>query len=365
MRRVLGCIAVGVLAGQGMALAQAVPQRLLALSKNDQTMAIIDPVSLKVEARVPVGGNPHEVIASADGKRAYVSNYGNGALNTITVVDLLTHKPLTTIDLGPLYGPHGLTVVGGHPWFTAEREKVINRLDPATNKVDWQLGTGQIGTHMLWVSQDQKHIVTVNVGSSTVSLIQQRAVVSAAEAAKQGYSKVGAQTTRGANGPPMPEWDVAVVKVGTHPEGFDVLHDAAGMPTQVWVANYVEGTISVVDFAKHAVVATIDSGTKTALRLRFTPDGKRALVATDTGHDLVVLDVATRKVIKRIPVGTGGGGIVITPDGARAFVSESPDNVVESIDLKSYAITGKVDVGKNPDGLAWAMPGDPNGGVSP
>jgi len=358
-------LAFTLLLGGLTAAGAQVPTSLLALSKEAQTLSIVDPTSMKVLARIPVGGNPHEVIASSDGKRAYVSNYGNGALNTITVVDLVARKPLTTIELGPLYGPHGLTFVGGHPWFTAEREKVINRLDPTTNRVEWQLGTGQIGTHMLWVSQDQKHIVTVNVGSGTVSLIQQRDVVSAAEAAKQGYSKVGAQTTRGANGPPLPEWDEAVVKVGTHPEGFDVLHDASGNPTQVWVANYVEGTVSIVDFAKHAVVATFDPGVKTALRLRFTPDGKRALVATDTGHDLIVIDVATHKVLKRIPIGTGGGGILITPDGARAFVSSSPDNYVSAIDLKTLTVSGKVDVGKNPDGLAWAAPGDPNGGVSP
>ena len=338
---------------------------LLVLSKADSTLAIVDPGTLKVLARIPVGGNPHEVIASAEGRRAYVSNYGNGALNTITVVDLVARKPFTTIDLGPIYGPHGLTFAGGHPWFTAEREKLIGRIDPATNKVDWLLGTGQVGTHMLWVSQDQRHIVTVNVGSSTISLIQQRPVVSAEEAAKQGYSKVGAQTTRGANGPPAPEWDEAVVKVGTHPEGFDVLHDGAGNPTFIWAANYVEGTISVISFATHSVVGTIAANIPTAQRLRFTPDGKRALVAADTGHDLVVIDVATRKVIKRIPIGTGGGGIVIQPDGARAYVSCSPDNYVTAIDLKTLSVLGKVDVGKNPDGMAWAAPGDPNGGVSP
>ncbi len=361
MRRLMGLLAIALLAGQGMASAQ----QLLALSKGGETVSIVDPASMKVLATIPCGGNPHELIASADGKRAYISNYGNGALNTLTVIDLAARKRLTTIDLGALYGPHGLTFVGGRPWFTAEREKVINRLDPATGKVDWQLGTGQIGTHMLWVSQDQRHIVTVNVGSSTVSLIQQRAVVSAAEAAKQGYSKVGAQSTRGANGPPAPEWDIAVVKVGTHPEGFDVLHNGAGNPTQIWVANYVEGTISIVDFAKHAVVATFDPGVKTALRLRFTPDGKRALVSTDIGHDIVVIDVATHRVLKRIAIGNGGGGILITPDGAHAFAAASPDNYVVAIDLKTLAVTGKVDVGKNPDGLAWAAPGDPNGGVSP
>src|SRR5580704_1539706 len=58
---------------------------LLALSKSDQTLSIVDPTTLTVVERVPAGPDPHEVIASDDGKFAYVSNYGGGAYNTITV----------------------------------------------------------------------------------------------------------------------------------------------------------------------------------------------------------------------------------------------------------------------------------------
>jgi len=39
------------------------------------------------------------------------------------------------------------------------------RLDPAAQRVDWVLGTGQDRTHMIWVSEDEKKIVTANVAS--------------------------------------------------------------------------------------------------------------------------------------------------------------------------------------------------------
>jgi DNA-binding beta-propeller fold protein YncE len=59
--------------------AQKTPSRsLLALSKRNHTLAIVDPDTLHVIARAPVGPDPHEVIASADGKTAYVSIYGGG-----------------------------------------------------------------------------------------------------------------------------------------------------------------------------------------------------------------------------------------------------------------------------------------------
>ena len=41
---------------------------LLALSKGDHVLAIIDPITLKTKTRIPVGDDPHEVIASSDGK---------------------------------------------------------------------------------------------------------------------------------------------------------------------------------------------------------------------------------------------------------------------------------------------------------
>ena len=85
---------------------------LLVLAKRDGMLLIVDPSSLHVIARVPVGNDPHEVIASTDGKTAYASNYGGGAYNTLAVVDLVAQKALPAVDLGPLRGPHGLVFVG-------------------------------------------------------------------------------------------------------------------------------------------------------------------------------------------------------------------------------------------------------------
>ena len=112
---------------------------LLVLSKTDKTLAIVNPANLKIIAKMPSGPDPHEVVASADGKLAFISNYGGGAYNSITVVDLIEQKTLGPVDLGPLRGPHGLMFAAGKVWFTAEAAKVIGSLDPVTRKVDWIL----------------------------------------------------------------------------------------------------------------------------------------------------------------------------------------------------------------------------------
>src|SRR5271168_2015047 len=95
----------------GMGLLHAADS-LLVLSKGDLTLSIVDPATMKVVAKMPSGPDPHEVVASTDGKFAYISNYGGGAYNTITVVDLLAQMTVRMIDLGALHGPHGLDFVG-------------------------------------------------------------------------------------------------------------------------------------------------------------------------------------------------------------------------------------------------------------
>src|SRR5579872_4122737 len=124
---------------------------LLVLNKGDNTLATVDAATLQVKGRVPSGPDPHEVIASADGRLAYISNYnqGNGAASTISVVDLVAQKALQPLDLGALTRPHGLTLAGGKLYFTAEGAKVIGRYDAAGGKIDWVMGTGQNRTHMV------------------------------------------------------------------------------------------------------------------------------------------------------------------------------------------------------------------------
>ena len=211
--------------------AQATPSAsLLVLSKQEHTLATVDAASLQVIAKVPVGNDPHEVIASTNGSTAYVSNFGFGAFNTLAVVDLLAHKPLPSIDLGPLHGPHGLTFIGGKTWFTAEASKSIARYDPATRKVDWILGTGQNRTHMIYVSEDEKRIVTTNVSSGTVSIIDQESIHMPGLPPPPGTSHISDNPE--APGMPSPgnssfrtDWNETVVRVGNGSEGFDVSPD--------------------------------------------------------------------------------------------------------------------------------------------
>jgi YVTN family beta-propeller protein len=328
---------------------------LLVLSKADHTLSVVDPATRHVMARYPSGPDPHEVIASADGRIAYISNYGGGAYNTISVVDLVNKKPLLAIDLGPLRGPHGLFFQGGKLWFTAEGAKAVGSFNPATQKIDWILGTGQDRTHMIFVSPDLKRIVTTNVSSHTVT-IADKIMVRGFGGPPPGGPGPGGAPPGGPGGPPpqgppRPDWQETVVPVGAGSEGFDISPGGA----QIWVANSQDGTISIVDATAKKVIQTLEADVKSANRLKFTLDGKRVLVSSLGGPDLAVFDAATGQSVKRIPIGRGAAGIQIEPDGSRAYVACTPDDYVAVVDLSSLSVIGRIEAGGQPDGLAWTM----------
>src|SRR5213075_2401452 len=157
--------------------AQKPAGRLLVLNKEDAAMVIVDPESGSVLGKVGVGVQPHELVVSTDGKTAFASNYGTGPQpgHTISMIDVAAQKELRRIDVAPLQRPHGLAFAGGKLYFSAEANKKIARYDPASGKVDWEFETGQNGTHMVLPTRDVKTLFTSNIGSDSVSAIQQGA----------------------------------------------------------------------------------------------------------------------------------------------------------------------------------------------
>jgi YVTN family beta-propeller protein len=314
------------------ALRAALAAAILAMAANAQTLlvlnkegslAIVDPATRKVLGRVPTGESPHEVVASTDGKLAFTSNYGGATPgNTISVIDLAAQKELRRVDLGSLRRPHGLDFAGGKLYFTAEVNKLIARYDPAANQIDWLLGTGQNTTHMVLVSKDLSQIFTSNIGSDSVSMIE----------------SAGVQN-----------WNETVIPVGKGPEGFDRSPDGK----QIWAANSRDGSVSVIDVFSKRVLHTFSVQTRRSNRLKFTPDGRLVLISDLDGGDLVVLEYATRKQLKRIKLGRSPAGILVEPDSSRAYAAVNGDDFVAVIDLKSLELAARIQTGTGPDGMAW------------
>lgn len=295
---------------------------LLVLNKEDSSLSIVDPASGATRGTVPTGASPHEVEVSADGRLAFVSNYGaQVAGSTLSVIDIAGARELQRVDLGELKRPHGLAVAGQTVYLTAEDSQQVAQYDAATNRVDWRFATGQQGTHMVLVTRDSRTVITANIQSDNVSFIDR-----SVEGGKQ--------------------WLVAT---GKGPEGMDLTPDGR----QLWTANSGDGSVSIVDVATRKLVRSFDIGTRRSNRLKFTPDGALALVSDLTAGELVVIDVRTQTVRQKLAIGRGASGILIVPDGSRAYVAAASEGRLAVVDLKALRVTGSVVTGRGPDGMAW------------
>lgn len=305
---------------------QAVKPVVVALNKTDATLSIIDPVTMKVTGTVPTGKGPHEVVLSADGKIAYVANYGDGPApgSSLSVIDVTTAKELRRVDLLPLIRPHGIQLIAGKLYFTAESSRAIARYDPATNKVDWIMGTGQNSSHMIVGTQDQKKFYTANIGSDSVTSFEFQAV------------------------PPSGS-KITQIPVGKQPEAIDLSPDGK----EVWVGLNVEGMAEVVDVVNYKSVAKIDIKGR-PYRVKFTPDGKHVVCTMWPANEILVIDAVTRKEVKRLKLDGIPFGIVFSNDGKTAFVTLFDRDAVIKVDLEKMEIKGRVATGKGPDGIAVA-----------
>src|SRR5712691_9178124 len=99
---------------------------------------------------------------------------------------------------------------------------------------------------MVLPTKDARTIFTSNIGSDSVSAVQQ-----------------------GADG----RWTQTVIVVGKGPEGIDLSPNGR----EVWSAHSRDGGVSIIDVATRKVAQTLNIGTKRSNRIKLTPDGKFVL----------------------------------------------------------------------------------------
>ena len=243
----------------------------------------------------------------------------------ISVIDLDAQTELRRLDIGPGSAPHDVRFAGGKLYFTAEGYKVIGRYDPRRDQVDWLLGIGQDGTHMLVLSEDHNTIFTANRGSNSVTVVEDVAA-----------------------GPP--NWRVTAIPVGGEfPEGIDLSPDGR----EVWTATRNDGGVSIIDVGTKEVIQRLDLNLRDPNRLQFTPDGRRVLIADGEGSSLVVLDAAARTEITRLDLAPNA--VLVQPDGSRASAALRGSNSVAVIDLDTLEVTGQIPTGpgSGPGCMFW------------
>jgi YVTN family beta-propeller protein len=295
---------------------------VVAINQEDSAM-VLNGKNHELIAKLPAGLGPHEIAVSRDGRYAYVANSGHGPNrppgNSVTVLDLKQNTVRATWSVGD-HRPHDVAVSrdGKRLWVASAPTKAVLEIDTSTGKVTREWNTGREGGWMLVATPDDKKIYVAHLEQGGISAID------------------------------LSTGKLKHIETATGEMGFAVSPDGR----ELWAANFQNHTISIIDVKSDTVSARIESGGKQPLRVRFTPDGKKALIPIASPPQVAVFDVAGRKVIDRIKLHKPPKIIAVSPNGKKAFVSHPSDDLVSVIDVAAQKVIASAKTGKQPDGVA-------------
>ncbi|HEY2083932.1 MAG TPA: cytochrome D1 domain-containing protein [Verrucomicrobiae bacterium] len=302
---------------------------LLVCNKGDRTLSIIDPANGEQFAAVEENGvTGHEVIASADGKLAFVPIYGNSGVghsgtdgDIIRVIDLEKRAIVGTVNFGRGLRPHCAMIGPKNKllYVTTELSNSIAVIDPKTFKILDFIPTGQSESHMLVISSEGRYGYTANVGPGTVSVI-----------------------------------DLQEKKVEKIIPISKVTQRIAISPDDKWVftADQTKPQLAVIDTDKKEVSRWIELpgvGYGTAP----TPDGKWLVVAMPRAQKVAFVDLKTMTVAHTVDVPRSPQEVLVRPDGRMAYVSCDASGQVAAIDIEHFKVEQLIIAGRVADGLAW------------
>jgi YVTN family beta-propeller protein len=199
--------------------------------------------------------------------------------------------------------------------YTADQtSNTVSVIDPAENKLLGviRLGDpvpgalsplykGQLLVHGLGYSPDSKTLAVVSVGSNSVTLVD------------TATNKVK-----------------GVVYVGRSP------HEPFFTPNgrELWVTVRGENYVSVIDPERMKETRRIELANGPGMTM-FGPDGKYAFVCSSFTPELAVIDVASHKIVKRLPqVSPFSPNIAVTPENDEVWITLKDVGKVQVFDAK-------------------------------
>jgi YVTN family beta-propeller protein len=305
---------------------------LLAANKGEHTLGLIDPAAARQIATLDVGGvTGHEVIASPDGRLAYVPIYGNSGVglpgtdgSTLAVIDIGSRKIVGSVDFGHGVRPHCPLINPKDKllYVTTEIDQVVSVIDPATLKVVGKIPTGVPESHMLAISRDGRRGYTANVGPGSVSVLdlENRRIIT-------------------------------VIPVAPKVQRIALSVD----DKLVFTADQTKPQLAVIDTATNKLKTWIPLPVQ-GYGAAPTPDGRWLVVALPSGKQVAVVDLSTMKVAHTVDVPAAPQEVVISPDGRTAYVSCDASQKVAAIRTSDWTVEKLIDAGHGVDGLAWAAP---------
>ena len=146
---------------------------------------------------------------------------------------------------------------------------------------------------------------------------------------------------------------VGDIAVGGNPEGLAITSDGR----HLWVGDNSGPRLRIVDLSTRQTIETLPTDS-IAIRVAISPDGRTAVTSNMASGTLNLFDVASRKPLRTISVSGDRTAMQVTlafsRDGQRLFVAETARSTIAEVDLASGRVLRRIQAGKNGDGLGLA-----------
>jgi YVTN family beta-propeller protein len=335
---------------------------------NDGTVSVIDGKTNKVITAISVGNGPNAISVNPATNIAYVSNYVDG---TVSVIDDKTNTVLSNITVGTNPTAVSVNPATNIAYVVNYNDNTISILDGKTNSV---VKTISVGTNPTAVSVNPATNIAyvANSGSSTVSVIDGKTntvlsnitvgtnptAVSVNPATNIAYvankddntvSVIDGKTNKvitAIRGSKLPPNGIHMAS-GAAPEAVSV-NPATNI---AYVANYNDGTVSVIDGKTNTVLSNITVGNGPNA-VSVNPATNIAYVGNYNDGTVSVIDGKTNKVITAISVGKNADAVSVNPATNIAYVGNYGNDSVSVIDGKTNTVLSNITVGKNADAVS-------------
>ena len=137
---------------------------------------------------------------------------------------------------------------------------------------------------------------------------------------------------------------------GVYPDGMAYAPDTH----KLYVSDEHGATETVVDVRTNRRVATIPLGGDVG-NTQYDPTTRHILVNVQTRRQLVEIDPATDRIVARtdLPGAEGNHGLLIDPQQKRAFIACEDNHKLLVLDLDTRKVSASFEVGEDPDVLAY------------
>jgi YVTN family beta-propeller protein len=313
-------------------VAAAQPHTIVALSHTDNTAYELDPESGRILQQFTAVNQPHEGVASHDG-RTYYAAIPNGP--HVVILDATTFTEKGKIE-SPFFrsslnkgsaSPHGiaLNTDGSKLYVGLENADIpgIVVYDTKAGQVLRKIDVVLRGGHFLAIQPESDKLYYPMREDNRVLVIDTKTDTISKIIALEG-------------GP---------VGVGFAPNG------------EVWIHNDGDGAVHVIDSKTDTVVKTLRGLGKGAGRMAVSPDGRWAASTHSGTQDVAIINAADKTVAATVTIGKGPGFPVFSPDSTKLYVMNYGEGDVCVIDLASQKVTARHKAGQSPFGGGLRFPG--------